>query len=271
MADDFRLANYLARIGVRGPVAPDYATLAALQLAQVDAIPFEGLDPLLGRPVKLDLVSLQAKLVDGRRGGYCFELNALLMAALEAIGFRVAGLGGRVRWMSPTESPLGPRTHMALKVDLPDGPYLVDAGFGACLMDKPMPLTAGAEESAAVGTYRLSEFDGMFLVSARQPSGWRAMYAFNLEPQLPADYALANYFTSTNPLAPFVNSLIMERVSGGKRLKLLDRRFTVEGRDGERVDERTIASAAELQSVLDRTFNVAPPAPIDQLFARIGG
>src|SRR5581483_10933541 len=72
MPDQFHLDRYLARIGYRGPRAPTLETLSGLQAAHVDAISFEGIDPLLGRPVNIDLASLQAKIVDGRRGGYCF-------------------------------------------------------------------------------------------------------------------------------------------------------------------------------------------------------
>src|ERR1700746_504244 len=131
MQNEFQLDNYLARIGYEGPLEPTYKTLAALQTAHLDAIPFEGIDPLLGRPVKLDLASVQAKLVDSRRGGYCFEQNTLFKAALEALGSRVRGFGARVGWMSPPDSPLGPRVHMLLRVDLPEGPHLADVGFGA--------------------------------------------------------------------------------------------------------------------------------------------
>ncbi len=104
MLRDFRLNSYLARIGLRGTVEPNFPTLSAIHAAHVDAIPFEGLDPLLRRPVKLDIASLQEKLVESRRGGYCFEQNLLFKAALEAIGFKVTGLSGRVRWMSPPDS-----------------------------------------------------------------------------------------------------------------------------------------------------------------------
>ena len=97
MSNEFRLVNYLARIGFGGTVEPNLATLSAIHAAHVDAIPFEGFDPLLRRPVNLDLASVQEKLVDSRRGGYCFEQNVLFKAALEAIGFKVTGLSGRVR------------------------------------------------------------------------------------------------------------------------------------------------------------------------------
>ena len=126
MPNDFRLTAYLERIGIDGNLKPDYTTLTAIHAAHVGAIAFEGLDPFLGRPVRLDLAGLQEKLVANRRGGYCFEQNTLLKAALEALGFAVTGLAARVRWVTPPDSPLGPRSHMLLKVDLAQGAYLVD-------------------------------------------------------------------------------------------------------------------------------------------------
>lgn len=271
MSAEFRLDNYLTRIGHRGAVRPDLPTLTEMHAAHVDAIPFEGFDPLLRRPVNLDLASLQEKLVDSRRGGYCFEQNALFKAALEEIGFEVTGLGARVLWMSPPERPPGPREHMLLRVDLADGPYLADVGFGACLLETPLQLRADLERRTAMGTFRLTHPDGMFLLSAKQPEGWRNMYCFNLEPQLPSDYELGNWYTSTHPKVPFTNMLIMERLTGDKRFKLVNRRFMIETRDGEVSLERELGSAAELGQLLDETFNVSPPAPIEEIFGRISG
>jgi len=270
LTNDFRLKNYLARIGFEGALEPKLATLTALQTAHVDAIPFEGLDPLLKRPVRLDAASLQEKLVDSRRGGYCFEQNGLFKSALEAIGFKVTGLGARVRWMSPPGSPLGPLEHMLLKVDLPEGPYLVDVGFGACVIDAPLQLKPDIDQRTAMGTFRLAEDDGFFTLTARQPAEWRTAYVFNLSPQILADYELGNWFTSTNPAAPFPNMLIMERVGRDKRYKLINRRFVIEARDGQLVAERLLGEPEELREVLDQTFNVTPPESIEALFARLG-
>lgn len=271
MSNEFRLNDYLARIGHDGPLQPDLATLAALHAAHVKAIPFEGMDPLLGRRVHLDLPAVQAKLVDSRRGGYCFEQNALFRAALDHIGFTVTGLGARVRWMAPPDSPLGPKVHMLLKVDLPEGPYIADVGFGACVMDAPLRFEPGIEQPTAMGTYRISESDGLFSISAKQPQGWRTMYVFDLAPQIQSDYELGSWFTSTSSLAPFTSILILERVDGDKRYKLANRRLTIEGRDGEVQSERAIGSADELGGVLRGTFNVEPPAPIEEVFKRTGG
>lgn len=272
ISDEFRLEKYLARIGYRGPLKADLATLSALHAAHVDAIAFEGLDPLLGRPVHLDLASVQRKLVDGRRGGYCFEQNALLQAALEAAGFAVTSLSGRVRWRFEPDAPLGPRTHMLLKVDLADGPYLADAGFGSCLLDAPLKLQPDIVQPTAMGTFRLTQSDdGLFWLAAKQPAGWRTMYVFDLHPQLPADYALGNWYTSTHPSVPFTSMVVMERLAREARYKLVNRRLVIEARDGEMASERMIETAGELGRVIEETFGVTLPVPADEIWGRIEG
>jgi N-hydroxyarylamine O-acetyltransferase len=270
MPDTFRLTEYLRRIGIEGTVKPDFTTLAAIHAAHVDAIPFEGLDPFLGRQVKLDLAGIQEKMLSNRRGGYCFEQNTLLKAALEAIGFSVTGLAGRVRWMAPPDSPLGPRSHMLLKINLPEGPYLADVGFGAFLLDRPLPFETDVEHGTAMGRFLLTQTAGMFSLNVKQPAGWRTAYVFNLEPQVPSDYELANWYTSTNPKVPFVSTLIIERLTRDTRYKLVNNRFIIQTRDGEFADERMIGSAEEFGQVLDQTFHISPPAPAQEIFARLG-
>jgi N-hydroxyarylamine O-acetyltransferase len=93
----FDVAAYLARIGYDGPLTADGQTLARIARLHPAAIPFENLNVLLGRPVPLDIASLQQKLVRERRGGWCFEHNVLLGTALAAIGFDVEGLSARVK------------------------------------------------------------------------------------------------------------------------------------------------------------------------------
>lgn len=269
MPNAFNLDRYLARIGHQGPLAADLATLSALHRAHIAAIPFEGLDPLLGRPVNLDLASLQTKLVDSRRGGYCFEQNTLFKAALDAIGFKTTGLSGRVRWMTPPEAPLGPRVHMLLKVDLPEGPFIADVGFGVCILDAPLRFDIGSEQRTGMGTYRLRDAGGRIALEALQPEGWRTGYIFDLEPQLASDYALGNWYTSTSPLVPFTSTLVAERVVDDKRYKLANTRLRIEARDGEVTSELTLETAAELRETLEDVFGLTPPTSAEDLFARI--
>ena len=77
--DQLDLDAYLKRIGYTGDGRPTLATLQAIHLRHATAIPFENLTPLLHQPVRLDLASLQHKLIQSGRGGYCFEQNLLLL------------------------------------------------------------------------------------------------------------------------------------------------------------------------------------------------
>jgi N-hydroxyarylamine O-acetyltransferase len=109
------LEGYLRRIGYDGARAPTLETLRAVHLRHALTIPFENLDPLMRRPVRLDLATLEQKLVRSGRGGYCFEHNLLFKAALDALGFDAAGLAARVMWNLPDGVTL-PRTHMLLRI-----------------------------------------------------------------------------------------------------------------------------------------------------------
>jgi N-hydroxyarylamine O-acetyltransferase len=267
LSDTFDLEAYFRRIGFDGPGRPDLRTLAAIHARHAAAIPFEGIDPLIGRPARLDLASLQAKLVLSRRGGYCFEQNTLFKGALEAIGFEVTVLAGRVAWAGDG-APLGARTHMLLLVDLPEGPYIADVGFGAHLLDAPLRFTPDIEQRTASALYRIEREGDDFALAARHGDRWRRAYVFDLTPQLPADYEMANWYTSTHPESLFTKVLIAERLCPEVRRNLVNTWLTERWRDG-RVEDRIIASAAELGEVLDQLFDLEPPEPISQLFARI--
>jgi N-hydroxyarylamine O-acetyltransferase len=261
------LEGYFRRVGFDGPARPDLGSLSALHARHAAAIPFEAIDPLIGRPARLDLDSLQAKLVRGRRGGYCFEHNTLFKAVLEAIGFRVTGLAGRVAWMG-AGAPLGPRSHMLLLVDLAEGPYLADVGFGAHLLDAPLRFVPDLEQRTAWAVYRVEREGDDFALAARHGEGWRRAYVFDLTAQLPADYDMANWYTSTHPDSLFTRVLIAERLTAEVRRNLVNTWLTEKWRDG-RVAERTLGSAAELEQVLGDLFGIDPPEPVGRLFARM--
>ncbi|HLJ00624.1 MAG TPA: arylamine N-acetyltransferase, partial [Bradyrhizobium sp.] len=175
------------------------------------------------------------------------------------------------RWMSPPDSPLGPKTHMLLRVDLPDGAYLADVGFGACLLDAPLRLTTDVEQMTAMGTYRLHESKGLYSLSAKRQAGWRTMYVFDLQPQIQSDYDLGNWYTSTNPAVPMTTRLILERLTIDRRHRLVDLTLSAEARDGEVMAERTLRNADELREVLRDIFRVTPPVSAEEIFGRIAG
>jgi N-hydroxyarylamine O-acetyltransferase len=256
------LEAYCARIGhaagtgrrltLAGP--PTLDTLEALHRAHGTHIPFENLDIQLGRPIRLDLASVQAKLVHGRRGGYCFEQNTLFAAVLRQAGFAVTTLAARVR-LGTTR--ILPHTHMLLRIDLAGEPWLADVGFGSTGILQPLPLAAGQEVRCGLWRHRLVEEPGLWVLQTWQDGGWHNVYAFTLEPRYPVDFEMANHYVSTHPDSRFVQTLAVQLPTPDAQYLLRNREFTVRDSGGART--RLIEDDEELLAVLAETFGLAFP------------
>lgn len=262
------LHSYLQRIGYSGPREPTLATLRALHALHPRAIPFENLDTLCGVPVRLDLDSLQRKLVHGRRGGYCFEHNTLFREALEALGFEVSALAARVVW----DRPAGARTHMLLRVQLgPDDLYLADVGFGGLTLTAPLKFPAlDASQTTPHEDFRVTAGNGDFEIAARIREQWKPLYRFSLEPQLAVDIELLNHYVVTHDDSPMKGRLVAARVAEGRRFGLGNGVLREHGVDGTTA-ERRMGSVAELRGVLHTTFGIEAPtgAASDAALARV--
>lgn len=250
----FDLDAYLERIGLRGPVEPTPEVLGELHLGHVSSIPFENLDILMGRPVRLDVSSLQRKLVGDRRGGYCFEHNTLFAAALEAIGFDVTRLAARVRFGARGVTA---RTHMTLQVQARGEGWLADVGFGGGSILQPMPIEPGGEADQFGWRFRLVDDDTSRVLQARRPSGWVDLYAFTFEPQHAIDFEVANHYTSTHPSSPFTRTLTAQRSAPERSLILRGRKLIEQTPFGETVRE---VGDDELLGVLAERFTLVFPA-----------
>ncbi len=263
------LDAYFARIGYGGPRAPTLDVLSALHLLHPKAIPFESLDPLLGRPVRIDAASLEAKLVRGRRGGYCFEHNGVFLRVLAALGFAVTPLAARVRWMLPDDAQPTPLSHMLTRVDLADGCWICDVGFGGQSPTAPLRLEAGVEQTTPHGTYRIVDHDGRHDVQMRLPERWQTMYRFSLEPQSQRDYEVFNWFTSSHPTSRFTNNLVAARVVGERRLNLFNTEYAVHWPDG-RTERTLVDDPAALHALLTDSFGIAVDlSDIEGVFGRL--
>jgi N-hydroxyarylamine O-acetyltransferase len=269
------LDAYFERIGFDGRREASLETLSTLHLLHPQAIPFENLDPLLGRPVRLDPESIQKKLVAAGRGGYCYEHNLLFQSVVDALGFRTRALAARVVWGRAADAGTPPRTHMLLLADLPGGTYLADVGFGGMTLSAPLALEPGREQETPHGLFRIDALDDAhFLLQTRLEDTWMPVYRFDLEPQFAADFEMANHFVATHPASNFVRNLMVARLGPNTRYGLLNRRLNVYGANRE---TREIASVAQLRDLLQTRFGIRLPdaagdvstAELDAALARL--
>jgi N-hydroxyarylamine O-acetyltransferase len=252
------LDAYFARIGYSGPRTPSLATLNALVLAHVSTIPFENLDVLLGRPIRLDLDAVLAKLVTAGRGGYCFEQNGLFLEVLRELGFAVRPISARVRLQRPRDfTP--PRTHMFVRVEIEGESWLADVGVGALSPTAALRLETDLVQETPHEARRLIAWEGRLLHQALLGDDWADVCEFTLEEMPPIDREVANWFTSAHPGSHFRNRLIAARAVPGGRMTLLNRDFTVRGADGVAHTER-LADPDALLAVLSERFGLDFPA-----------
>ncbi|HVT06402.1 MAG TPA: arylamine N-acetyltransferase [Polyangia bacterium] len=251
----FELDAYLRRVGYGGDTRPTFETLAALLRAHMLAIPWENVDVLLGRGIRIDLEGVQQKLVQHRRGGYCFEHGTLFAAALEALGFAVSPHVARVTLFVPR--PHAPRTHMFLTVALPEGRFVVDPGFGGLASDVPLPIGDTAADGPRSGTHRIDIEGGLYVLRALADDKWIDAWVSTLEQENPIDFEMANHFTSTHPGSQFVNRLLMRALTPDGRVTVMNREATIR-KDGAPPVPRTLDRAG-LRALLNDFFGFDLP------------
>ncbi|KUI15574.1 arylamine N-acetyltransferase [Mycolicibacterium acapulense] len=250
------VAAYLDRIGYTGSTEPTLSTLRALVAAHNRSIPFENLDPLLGIPVvDLSAGALARKLVRRRRGGYCYEHNGLMGYVLEALGYGVQRLAGRVVWMNQSGA-LPAQTHQVLSVRVPadDGPWLVDVGFGGQTLTSPIRLEAGPVQATRHEPYRLREHAEGFLMEAEIRGQWQPLYTFETHPRPQIDLQVGSWYVSTFPESGFVTGLSVALVTDDARWNLRGRNLAIHsGGDTERV---RLDTAADVLAELTGRFGI---------------
>ncbi len=222
--------RYLARIGYAGSREPTPETLRALQRAHLLAVPFENLDIHLGRRLVLDREANYEKIVERRRGGWCFELNGLFALLLEQLGFEVTLLGSRVHGTDWVSQDLA---HLLLLVRL-EQPYIADVGFGAGQEFAPIRL-------AYLPDRVIAHDDGLSV-------------HFDTEPRQLSDFEHASNDLQTSPRSGFVRTRVAHRAVPGGRITL--RELTLIERVGDRTGERDLSGEDEWRAVLATRFGL---------------
>ncbi len=251
------LPDYFARIGIAAPAIASKEALQRIVFAHAVTIPFENLDPLQGKAVSLKLDEVVAKLVHGRRGGWCFEQNLLLGEALRALGFEVADLGARVLWGRPLQG-LPARTHRLLQVRCDDETFLADVGFGGQTLTGVLTLTPNVEQSSPHESCRVRQVTQDWLLETRIGSQWLPLYQFDLAAQLAVDFEAVNFQLAHDPGSHFVHNLIAARAAPEGRHTLRNRDLKFHRSDGTTVHQ-VVPDVNALRAVLNEVFDIAVP------------
>jgi N-hydroxyarylamine O-acetyltransferase len=251
------LEAYFQRIGYSGKRSPTLATLQQIHRLHPEAIAFENINPLLRWPVRLDMASLQEKLVLGGRGGYCYEQNLLLSHVLQALGYPVKGLAARVLWNVP-EGVITARTHMLLLVEINGESFIADVGFGGLTLTAPLRLEVDHEQATPHESFRLVKVGEEFLLQAQIRHVWKPLYHFSLQEQLLPDYELASWYLSNHPTSLFINGLIAARSTVTCRYALRNNEFAVHDLSGH-TERQLLTNGDQVRATLEAVFGLTLP------------
>ena len=252
----FDLDGYLSRIGWDESRQPTFETLATLLRAHMMRIPFENLDVLLGRGVRLDLDTLYGKLVLARRGGYCYEHATLFQAVLRHLGFEPVAHAARVVMATPRTD--APRTHMFLSVLIGSDTFVLDPGFGGHAPIVPVPLVAGAQVRDGNDVHRMVRRDDEWTLETDIGGAAVPLWSSSLEPQYPVDFVMANHFVSTFPDSPFVTGLRLRALTDEGRVSVMNRDVTIV--QGDRKELAILPDRSTLRALLTQFFGFDLPA-----------
>jgi N-hydroxyarylamine O-acetyltransferase len=251
---------YLQRIGAASYGVPDLEQLASLQNQHLLEVPFENLDVMWGNPIRLHLDELYDKIVNRRRGGFCYELNGLFAWLLSSLGYSVDLLSARV--YDEERRDFGPQfDHMALCVHL-ERPYLVDVGFGDGFR-QPLLLPDGRTEDVS-GRYRLiapEEHSDELELQHREDGLWKSQYRFTRHAYTLDDFNTMCHYHQSSPYSSFTQGALCSRATPGGRITLTQSELILT-HDSEKT-KTPVHDQEHFKRLLDKYFSIN--MPVDHL------
>ncbi|HDM8145454.1 TPA: arylamine N-acetyltransferase [Vibrio harveyi] len=257
------LQAYLKKVGISQSLNINTDTLLLLHNAQHRRLPFENFDIALGRGISVAEQDIINKLIYRERGGYCYELNALLFNVLKTIGFDARPLLGRVH-LSGTPSG---RTHQFTLVTMGEDKWIVDVGFGSNTPRAPLPFVLNQDIHTDLQTFRFIEHEwvGYMLQvqSYDDPEQWIDLYSLDFEHVFDGDIVCGNHYTSTSPNSHFTSSRVAALATDSGIITLFNQSLKYRA-NGEVVEIELEAGETYL-SALKTHFGIALDADYSSL------
>lgn len=250
--EQFDLNAYFERTAYTGGRDVSAETLKNLHVAYTMTVPFENIDVFYKKPISLELDDLFQKIVVNHRGGYCFEMNGLFSAVLEALGFQVTNHLARVYNNGFENSG---KTHKVLVVEAENKKWICDVGFGGNGLMAPILFEEGLEQEHFNRTHRVMADEKYgYRLEVKTDSEFLPIYAFTLETCCPADYLIANHYTATYPASFFTQMMMCSIATETGKITYLDGQLKII--DGETQTEEITIGDEAIQAVLLKYFGL---------------
>lgn len=232
--------------------AMDVDFLNQLQSKHIARYSFNSLAVVLGHDISLEIEAIFNKIVEKKRGGYCFEHNKLVLTVLKEIGFDVRLLMAKVIYNRDIDVA---RTHRITLLNLQGDDYIVDAGFGHLGARYPVKLELGLEQDQGDAVYRIvknSQED--YCYQLLKDNEFFTLYTFNYYHYSEAECLPAHFYSHKSPEAAFVNNMVVCRKFYNDILSLRNDNFS--RISNEATITTVISNPAQLHQILNDEFEL---------------
>ena len=245
--------KYLRRINYEGSLEPNLKLLTALQEQHLLRVPFENLDIHYKTPIELDVSLIFGKVVNNKRGGFCYELNGLFYQLLRRLGFEVKMVSARV-YNTDKKTISQEFDHLAIiaKIDLVD--YLVDVGFGEFSF-WPLQLQLRAVQHDQRGDFRIEKYEDLcYQVQKLVGGSWTTEYVFSMQSRELSEFEEMCLYHQTSPDSHFTQNKMCSLATESGRITVSSDRIKI--REGELTTEIPLSNESEFRDALEKYFRI---------------
>ena len=217
---------YLKRIKCNREYKPSLNFLRQIHRNHQFNIPFENLDIHIGNQIILDVNKVFDKIVNQRRGGFCYELNGLFYHLLIGLGFQAKIISASVY---SDNGLLGPAfDHLLIMVYLDDKQWLVDVGFGNSFLS-PLEFVPGKVQMGYNRYFRIDDLpDGSFVLQSSNDSfSYKKEYVFSKKQHQFVEFIAMCQYHQTSPKSIFTQNKLITQPTKDGRLTLTDSKFII--------------------------------------------
>lgn len=251
-----QICRYLAHLGISGTPSATEAFLSVLTRAHLETVPFENLEVHYEhREPSLTAEGLFRKVVENRRGGYCFELNKLFYLLLKGLGFTCYSVPARVVHRRPELRGI---SHRGTVVEIDGRKWFCDVGFGgagpkgAIRVDTDEVQTVFGDDFQVIADP--DTYPGEWAICRFEDGVREKVLVYRDIPWLEPDFDTLNAYYATYHRSPFVNKRILYRCKPDGWISLTEN--TVTKMTGSVRQTVELQTEEEVQALLAREFGL---------------
>jgi N-hydroxyarylamine O-acetyltransferase len=245
--------KYLERINYGDRTEATVAVLNILQKKHLLSVPFENLDIHYNNPIKLNRPDIYNKVVGGRRGGFCYELNGIFYELLNSIGFDVKMVSARV--FNQKHETFSPEfDHLAIITKIDSINYLTDVGFGEFAFT-PLKIELSTILHDERGVFRIEKYDEEYYqVSKQADESWIPEYMFTLKARDLNEFRQRCHYNQTSPSSHFTQNKFCSLATEKGRVTVTANKIKIT--EGDTIIELPVNGEEEFLKALRKYFQI---------------